>query len=522
MFGKSDWAHPLAVFLTVSAMALGAASCDDDSSETSVCTPGTVATCSCPDGSTGQRECLASGMGYGSCECTGGGGSGGAGGGAGGSGAAGGSGGAGGDDGALWSLAFGAAGRQQPSRVAVDSAGNVVVAGTFRSSIDLGSVTTDSAGQGDAFVVKRAPDGGYLFSAAYGGTGEDAARGLAIDSSGNIILCGSFENTVTFGGTHHSSAGAVDAFVAKLDPSGTVLWSRAFGSTGYEYASAVGVDSAGNILVGGFFQGQMSLDGHSVTAVDGLDVFVAKLDPSGTAQWAEQFGSNGDDQLYELAVDGSDAVLIGGRFPTAITFTESLTSAGGADVFVAKLDSSGVPTFGKGFGDGADQDLFGLAAASDGGVVVAGYFEGTIDFGGELLASDGGNDAFVARLDATGAHVFSRKLGGVTEQYGAGVAVTATGEALVTGGFTGTVDFGGGPVASAGDLDVFLLELTATGSFEALRRFGSSGADTGVSVAVDPLGPALLTGWFDQEISFGADTHVSEGEGDVFLAKLAR
>ena len=163
-----------------------------------------------------------------------------------------------------------------------------------------------------------------------------------------------------------------------------------------------------------------------------------------------------------------------------------------------------------------------MAATPDGGVVVAGYFEGSIDFGGELLVSDGGNDAYVAKLDGTGAHVFSQKLGGGTEQYGAGVAVTAIGEVLVTGAFTGTVDFGGGPVQTAGDTDVFLLELGATGSFVQSRRFGSNGADIGVSVAVDSLGPALLTGWFDEEIVFGDQTHISEGDRDVFVAKLAR
>ena len=502
----------------MSAAALFASACDgDSSSETMVCTPGTVTSCACPDGSTGERTCLPDGTGHGSCDCGGGGVSGGTGG-------SGGSGGSGGtvDDGAIWSHAFGGSGRQDPFRVTVDTDGSVVLAGLFANAIDFGAAELPSAGATDAFWVKLSPAGQYQQSAAYGGTGADAARGLAIDGDGNIILCGSFENTINFGTSSHPSAGFVDAFVAKIDPAGTVLWSRAFGSTAHEYASAVGVDGNGNILVGGFFQGQLSFDSHTVTAVDALDVFVAKLDPNGATLWAEQFGSTGDDMLYELAVDPSGAAFIGGRFPTAITFTEPLTSAGGGDVFVAKLDPTGNPVFGKGFGDGAEEELFGVAAAPDGGVVVTGYFEGSINFGGDLLVSDGGNDLFVAKLDATGNHVFSHRLGGPTEQYSAGVAVTASGEALVTGLFTGTVDFGGGPVQTAGDTDVFLLELSPTGSFQRVRRFGSTGAETGVSVAVDATGPALLTGWFDEAITFGDQTHVGGGERDVFVAKLER
>jgi hypothetical protein len=196
--------------------------------------------------------------------------------------------------------------------------------------------------------------------------------------------------------------------------------------------------------------------GGPLTSGGGYDGFVAKLDPAGNHLWSKGVG----DARGHVTTDAAGNVLVGGAFEGSVDFGGGpLVSAGGYDVFVAKLDPAGNHLWSKHFGEGGQQACDGVATDASGNVLVIGDFNGPLDFGGGPLANAGFDDVFVAKFDPTGNHLWSKRFGDWSEEEGHGVATDAAGNALVTGVFEGTVDFGGGPLTSAGGHDVFVAKL---------------------------------------------------------------
>jgi len=170
-----------------------------------------------------------------------------------------GGGGAGGAGLPLWSKAFRNA---YPYSVAVDPSGNIVIAGYFHHSLDFGgSAPLNSAGGRDAFVVKLDPSGKALWGKSFGDASDQWVRSIAVDSAGNVIITGDFQDSIDFGGGPLVTIGPFKlVFVAKLDPSGNHLWSKGFGD-GSGLDSFVAVDGSGDVLLTGGLKSTVDLGG---------------------------------------------------------------------------------------------------------------------------------------------------------------------------------------------------------------------------------------------------------------------
>jgi hypothetical protein len=326
--------------------------------------------------------------------------------------------------------------------------------------------------------------GNHLWSKRFGDAGNQWTEGIATDANGNVLVSGAFEGTVDFGGGPLTSAGIWDAFVAKLDPAGDHLWSQRIGEQAYAFITT---DAAGNVLVVGYFQGTVDLGGGPLTSAGDWDVFVAKLDAAGNHLWSKRFGDASLQGAESIATDAAGNVLVTGYFEGTVDLGGGpLTSAGDSDIFVAKLDPAGNHLWSKRFGDASLQVGFGGSDAA-GNVLVTGYFEGTVDLGGGPLTSAGSYDVFVAKLDPSGNHLWSQRFGDASLQAGFGT-IDASGNVLVSGHFEGTVDFGGGPLSSAGGLDAFIAKLDPAGNHLWSKRFGDESHQGGP--ASPPTPPA--------------------------------
>ena len=212
-----------------------------------------------------------------------------------------------------------------------------------------------------------------------------------------------------------SAAGSADVFVSKLDSSGNFVWAKSFGGTSEDLGYSIAVDSSGNIYTTGYFYSTADFDpgaGTSNRTSAGLvDVFVSKLDSSGNFVWAKSFGGTRDDVSNSIAVDSSGNVYTTGFFVEIVDFdpgagTSNHTSAGGGDVFVSKLDSSGNFVWAKSFGGTSGDSSSSIAVDSSGNIYTAGSFGGTVDFdpgaGTTTLSSAGDADVFVLKLTSAG------------------------------------------------------------------------------------------------------------------------
>jgi hypothetical protein len=156
-----------------------------------------------------------------------------------------------------------------------------------------------------------------------------------------------------------------------------------------------------------------------------------------------------------------------------------------------------------------------VAVANDGNVIVAGGFTGAVDFGGGPVSSFGSNDIFVAEYSTSGIYQWARHFGNTGSNYAYGVAVDSTGNVFVTGAFQGTVDFGSGPLTSSGSYDIFVAKYSSSGVNLWSKRFGgsSSACDYGYGISVDNNGNVLLTGFFSETVNFGGGTLTFSGYG---------
>ncbi|MBI4701132.1 MAG: SBBP repeat-containing protein, partial [Deltaproteobacteria bacterium] len=419
----------------------------------------------------------------------------------------------------LWSKRFGDASNQMGYGIAADGAGNAFVTGDLQGTADFGGGPLASAGGADIFVAKLDPAGSHLWGKRFGDGSEQHGRDIAVDGAGNVLVTGYFQGSIDFGGGL-LTAGGWNVFVAKLDPTGAHLWSKRC-TGGDELGWSVAADGAGNVLIAGEFVMTMDCGGGPLVGAGGRDIFVAKLDSTGKHVWSKRFGDSAYQHALSIATDGSDNVLVTGFFEGNIDFGGGLlTSAGADDVFVAKLDKDGKHLWSKRFGDGSGQSADGVVADASGNVLLAGSFGGSVDFGGGPLTSAGKSDIFVAKLDPSGTHLWSKRFGNAGDQYAKSIAVDGQGNAVVTGYFDGAVDFGGGVLPSAGTYDILAAKFAPAGGHLWSKRFGDGSNQLGYDIAADGLGNVLMTGEFQGTVDFGAGPLTSAGLRDIFVAKL--
>lgn len=298
------------------------------------------------------------------------------------------------------------------------------------------------------------------------------------------------------------------------------LWSKRLGGTLDDSANAVAVDGGGNVLVAGSFRLQAEFGGETLTSAGGSEVFVAKYAPDGRHLWSKRLGGTSSDYAWAVAVDGSSNVLVAGDFAGTADFGGGpLTSVGYDDIFLAKYDANGTHLWSKRLGGTGSDAAWSMAVDGSGNVLVTGAFEGTADFGGGPLVSAGNTDIFVAKYSSGGTHLWSKRFGGTDYERAWAVAADGSGNVLLAGDFAGMADLGGGPLTSAGSDDVFVARYDASGVHLWSKRFGGAGNERASAMAVDRSGSVLLAGEFLGTADFGGGPLTSAGSADIFVAK---
>lgn len=360
----------------------------------------------------------------------------------------------------------------------------------------------------------------YGWSQSFGSASDQSAYDITKDASGNIIIVGELYGTVDFGGGPLVSAGGSDIFIAKFDAAGNHLWSKRFGDAAFQGANAVTTDAGGNIVVVGTASGTVDFGGGPIATAGNGDVFVARFSPAGGNIYSNVFGDANVDFAGGVAVDASNNIVVVGQFAGSIDFGGGmLTSAGNYDIFVAKINPLGVYIWSKSFGDVQYDYGQGVATDSAGNVILIGSYGGTVDFGGGPLVSAGSNDIVVAKFNGTGAHTWSKSFGNTGYETPYGIVLDDMDNIIVDGYFSGTVDFGGGFLPGAG-LEAFLVEFDPTGAHVWSKSFGGS-APTQIADAVDrgANGDIVIAGYFNGDIDLGAGTVYAVGGWNGFVAR---
>jgi len=435
----------------------------------------------------------------------------------------------------VYSTYLGGSADEDVWKIAVDSAGEAVVAGyTASTNFPLANAAQSTYGGGpyDGFVSKLSADGSSLVYSTYlGGSGDDEGYGVALDGAGNAYVTGltSSPNFPTTANAAQSSFGGYyDAFVTELSPSGSLVYSTYLGGSSDDDGYAIAVDGAGNAYVAGATASSdfpVSTNAYQPYFVGGCsknsctyDAFVAKISAGGTSiAYGTYLGGSGDDMAEGIAVDGNGNAWVTGNtasadFPT-VNAPQSTFGGGAYDAFVAEVtpDGSGL-AYSTYLGGSGDDEAYALALDTSGDVYVAGETASTnfptvnaaqSTFGG------GPYDAFVAELGAAGGGtIYATYLGGSGDDAAFGLAIGPDGSADVAG-LTSSTDF---PVTNA------VQSAYNSGTYDAFVA-GLAAAPAGVtcpdSWSCDDIGSPPLAG--DQTLSNGTWTIRGSGS-DIFNA----
>jgi Domain of unknown function (DUF4114)/Beta-propeller repeat len=431
----------------------------------------------------------------------------------------------------LWAKQLGGPSFEAGWGITTDASGNTYVMGDFSDTVTFGNTILTGAGGNTSFIAKLDSSGNVLWAQKLDGSSYNTSSGITVDSSGNTYATGFFFDPATFGNITLTSAGKGDAFITKLDSSGKFLWAQQLGGTSFDLPLGISVDSSGNSYVTGFFSDTATFGNIALTSTGGSDAFITKLDSSGNFLWAQQLGGTSYASGEAIASDAAGNTYVTGYFSDTATFgNTTLTSAGGSDGFITKLDSSGKFLWAQKLGGGSNDSAYGISSNdsahaisidSSGNSYVTGSFNGTATFGNITLISTGNDDDFITKLDSSGKFLWAKKLDGNVSEV-TGITVDSSGNIYVTGSFSDTATFGSITLTSAGDGDyeAFIAKLDSNGKFLSAQNFGGTSDDRGLDITSDGKGNIYATGAFENTATFGDTTLTSAGPRDAFVVKL--
>jgi hypothetical protein len=417
--------------------------------------------------------------------------------------------------------------------------------------------------------------------------GEVWGHAVSTDSARNSYVTGGFAGTITF--LNQINCPAItsppgpylpfsEVFVAKFDSGGVCQWAKHYGAGGDDAGNGIFVDK-GDVYVTGHFVGKITFGAYTLNSHGGLEIFVAKLDPSGSVKWAVRGGGPSQDIAYSVASRGNPYVTGFVSNPTSgpVTFDSTaglpctLTGVGPSrDIFVVRYTSAGVCQVAKragtsqddiGYGVSVDgpgnvyvtgvssgqafisksnsalnplwsktvngnSTGYGISTDSQGNSYIAGQFSGTVmnPFG---LTSVGPSDGFVAMFETTvGTAVWVRTISGPGSDLARGISVRETCDLFVTGSFMGTANFGSATsLVSSGASDIFVARYDVGGGIQWVTKAGGSLNEEGRGISADSFGKASVTGVYmsNPAVFAGTATNLTtlSASRNTFVAKAS-
>ncbi|MBI2269231.1 MAG: SBBP repeat-containing protein [Bacteroidetes bacterium] len=373
----------------------------------------------------------------------------------------------------------------------------------------------------------------------FGGDKSEFGTGIATDPNGNVVISGT-----TYGGIFPAVASGVnivwqpvfggdvaDAFVAKFNPTGNLLWATFYGGNKRDEGTGIGTDFSGNIVLTGWTQwimpGVSFPTGASAGNViwqsaggGGNEAFIVKFDANGNRLWATLYGGNKWDQGNSIATDLNGNVIItgftlGGTFPmakTGVNIVQQATFGGGFDdAFLVKFSPTGGLLWATYCGGASDDEGNDIATDSGGNIVITGW-TASVNFPILTLAlaysqAPGGADAFVVKYNTGGVLIWSTYYGGTSTEKGVGIATDYADNIVITG-YTFSTDF---PVGA-----------TAGNVIHQSSLLGTGWAADAIVVKFDKNGLrqwATYYGISNPASVFGAwaDDIATDGDNNIFL-----
>jgi hypothetical protein len=389
--------------------------------------------------------------------------------------------------------------------------------------------------------------GDVVWFSAIGAERMEQVSDLSVDSSGSVIVVGTFNSSSLDLGcasalTRNPNGGesAFDAFIVKLDAGGTCVWARSVSGDGREQAYGVAVDPTTDAIyvVGATDSASFVVDGTEVAtsgASNGTDGFLIKLDAGGSRIFAEAYGGSGYDALFGVAVGPSGQVVttgtrtkVSGQDMTFGGVTLAAADTPRAYAFAAGFTSAGNPTWGRTIRGHDGVATAGLRVAVDslGNAIVTGTVDGALEpfnypttSGGLGSPTGEAADVFVIKIDGSGAkaHSWAQVFGGPHDEEPAGLALDGADNVYLLSGYAEATAFGGAPLPAPGSNEIALAKFQPGGAHVFSKALTTAADDFAGGVAAAPDGSHVVVGAQGAPFDFGTGLTSNNGREDMFV-----
>jgi hypothetical protein len=426
--------------------------------------------------------------------------------------------------------------------IKIDATGNVFIVGSFKGIADFDTDTTisnlTSAGNDDIFIAKYTNNGNLIWCKRMGGTNQDVAVKMAIDTAGNIYITGYFNGTVDFnpnsGVNSLTAAGGRNTFVCKLDANGNHIWAKKFGNA-YNQGYSIDCDANGNTYITGEFLETVDFDPSAATfnltsQSFASDIFIVKLDHQGNLIWVKAIVGESSEFSTDIKVDQNGNVYSCGFFygtadfdPSTATFNLSSAKPTTMDMFITKFDLNGNLLWAKSYGDSLEDIGYRLAIDAIGNVYCVGWLYGTINFDQgfsnfSISTYQGSRNGFILKLNNQGNFVWANGILGAGEIVMSDITLDSLSNIYITGNLIYTADFDFSAATfdlySDGGPDLFIAKYDANGMFHFANNVGGTDpfgyvSALGNAIAIDNNQNIFITGIFTGTIDFDPSANVS-------------
>jgi len=363
---------------------------------------------------------------------------------------------------------------------------------------------TGNHGGYDCWVLKLSALGDIEWKRAYGGTNNEWPYAVRQTRDGGYVIAGF---SMSNNGDVSGNHGKEDVWVLKLDSSGSIEWQRSLGGSGWDTAYALDITSDGGYIVAGLSN---SIDGDVTGNHGATDFWVLKLNEDGAIEWQRSLGGSHHEWANAVRQTPDGGYIVVGQ---SLSSNGDVTDPrGDADFWVVKLDSVGNLEWQRMLGSTSLDGAFDVCPTDDGGYVVTGFVSNNT---GDVNEHRGGFDMWVIKLDFLGKVLWQKTLGGSEDDYAVAIQQMSDG-GFVMAGSTESVD--GDVLDNNGVVEFWIVKITKDGAFEWQKTLGGTKADRANSMQQTADGGFVMAG---RSSSDNGDVSFNHGDTDYWVVKLS-
>ncbi|MBZ0328526.1 MAG: T9SS type A sorting domain-containing protein [Altibacter sp.] len=392
--------------------------------------------------------------------------------------------------------------------------GGFILGGRSRSDIS-GDKTENSIGIGDYWVVKVNSNGLIEWQNTIGGSLDDHLYSISQTSDGGYIL-GGISNSNISGDKSENAMGIMDYWVVKINAFGSIEWENTIGGNGVDYMYSIEESLDGGYILGGKSNSNISGD-KTENSLGEDDIWVIKINESGIIQWDNTIGGDSYDNLESLSVTTDGGYILGGSSSSGISGDKTEGNIGSSDFWVIKLTNNGNIEWQNTIGGTEGDWIEHISQTSDGGYIIGGGSTSNIS-GDKTENSNGGFDMWVVKLDSSGLILWQNTIGGNDQDMLESIRETSGGGYIIAGGSQSNIS-GDKDENTIGDSDYWILKLNAFGAIEGQNTIGGTGAEGAYSAIETADEGYFVAGFSNSDIS-GDKIENSQGGYDFWILKL--